>query len=117
MFKRKQPDEWAVKLDRAETKIKELQHDNQRLRDLLEQTTADLETTLERMASTDPSDHDWRAEASGLAWMICDIHARYLFAKELTGGDSELLASSIHEAERWVNGPMLEYYEAGETNG
>lgn len=61
--------------------------------------------------------HDWKAEASGLAYMICQIHDRYLQAKEHLGGDSELLASSIFEAFKWVDGPMRAYWEADHSDG
>lgn len=61
--------------------------------------------------------HDWKAEASGLAYMICQIHDRYLQAKQHLGGDSELLASSIHSAYKWVDGPMREIWEAEQSDG
>lgn len=61
--------------------------------------------------------HDWKAEASGLAYMICEIRDRYLQAKEGLGGDSELLASSIFNAYKWVDGPLREYWEAEQCDG
>lgn len=60
--------------------------------------------------------YDWKAEASGLAYMICEIRDRYLWAKEHTGGDSELLASSIFNAYRWVDGPLREIFESERTD-
>lgn len=60
--------------------------------------------------------HDWKAEASGLAYMICEIHDRYLQAKQHLGGDSELLASSIFNAFKWVDGPMREIWERERTD-
>lgn len=55
------------------------------------------------------AESEWRAEASGLAYMICQIADRYRQAKHL-GGDSELLASAIFQSEQYVNGPMLERF-------
>ena len=52
--------------------------------------------------------HDWKAEAAGLAYMICQIRDRYVMAKECMGGDSELLESSIYQAFAYVDGPMRE---------
>ncbi len=56
---------------------------------------------------------DWRAEAGGLAYMIRTIHDRYVEAKRDMGGDSELLASAIVNANRYVRGPLAERYAAG----
>jgi hypothetical protein len=61
--------------------------------------------------------HDWRAEASGLAWMIGNIATLYRQAKSGLGGDSELLASAIHNAERYVDGPMLERWQSEHFDG
>lgn len=94
-----------------------LQAENQRLKDLLAKSAQDINLALERMNRTDFSDHDWRAEASGLAYMICQIHHDYLFAKEAFGGDSEFLANAIQQAYRWVDGPLRDYYEATQSDG
>lgn len=54
--------------------------------------------------------HDWKAECSGLAYMITEIADQYRLAKAHYGGDSEFLANRILEADRYVNGPLLEIW-------
>lgn len=87
------------------------------LEDLLDKNQSDLRDALSRIRRDDPLTHDWRAEASGLAWMICEIHDKYLFSKQL-GGDSEFLAHAIQQAYSWVDGPLREFYEKdGDDHG
>lgn len=61
--------------------------------------------------------HDWKAEASGLAYMICQIAKEYRYAKAKLGGDSEFLASAIFQAEKYCDGPMLDHWHAEQTDG
>ena len=86
------------------------------LKDLVDKNQSDLREALSRIGRDDPSTHDWRAEASGLAWMICEIHDKYLFSKQL-GGDSEFLANAIQQAYSWVDGPLREFYETAQDDG
>lgn len=82
---------------------------NQRYNELADRLEAEWESP----------DHDWRAEASGLAYMICQIRDDYLFAKQSMGceGDSEILASAILNAYRWVDGPLRTYFESTHIDG
>lgn len=80
---------------------------NQRYNELADRLEASWETPA----------HDWRAESSGLAYMICQIHDDYIFAKEGLGGDSEFLANAIFNAYRWVDGPFRTYFDGSSGPG
>lgn len=60
---------------------------------------------------------DWLAECRGLAYMILDIKAQYLQAKECMGGDSEFLADRILNYARYVDGPLRDKVEAARNDG
>lgn len=104
-------------LEEQGLEIRRLKAENQRLRDLFDKNSEDLRQALERMSRNDSSDHDWRAEASGLAWMICEIRDEYLFAREALGGDSEFLYNAIWQAYGWVDGPLRDYFESTRNDG
>jgi hypothetical protein len=75
------------------------------------------------------ADHDWEAEARGLAYMILTISSDYralnvgddgeLLAvrKRDLGGDSELLRSAVISAEGWVTGTLSAVFAQADALG
>ena len=59
---------------------------------------------------------DWKAEARGLGYMIRQIESHYRLSKAL-GGDSELLAMSIEQANAYVDGPLREALDGEPRRG
>lgn len=98
-------------------KINRLKDEIELLKERMRKHDGAVELALERIRDNAPGDHDWKAEASGLAYMICQIHDDYAYAKASLGGDSEFLANSIWNAFTWVDGPLRTYYEAAQTDG
>ena len=64
-----------------------------------------LRAEVERLRATADAASVWRDECRGLGHMILSIEARYRAAKD-TGGDDELLMSSIEKAAAYVDGPL-----------
>lgn len=85
--------------------------------------------SLATAAVQDVADHDWEAEARGLAYMILTISSDYralnvgddgeLLAvrKRDLGGDSELLRSAVISAEGWVTGTLSAVFAQADALG